>query len=216
MLDFRWKYYTIIFGTLLTLVACQKIDEETINPNGADSTSKDNTETTAGNDKDKKNNKDQTSINSEGHTIAMSEDTGDGKRVLYVSLLEWNDVPSARCSGDDGTKAKSLAENYIEGNLTGWRIPTKEEARLLKTIYGCDFSTESYSPALTELNTRITESGGVDIDAWGVNGDPFRYLCDDGYYSFSLKNGSTIAQSASTLKTKYNLRLVKDSTIIQN
>ncbi len=216
----------IIFCTLYGLTACQKIDlddlvtaeeekkQETTTDNGGDDTEV------------KKENKSQLQLQcladgtlllpTDNHVVALSARNDDGDSVvLYVSLYEWNDVPSS-LSSTNAELARQTAAMYREGNISGWRIPTKEEAQALRRQYNRNSSLPGAEVVdnLKSLNDDISKAGGIPLTALLKNDGQtaYRYLCDDGMSTFSLKTGSKTTTAGA--KTKYNLRLVKDSVIV--
>lgn len=215
---------------ILTMLSCQKIDIEDIA--AANSKSGSSTSTTK---------KDDTSVDNEevdeassgtlqelpdgtllfpedSHIVAvsLSEDT-DTHDVMFISLYEWNDIASFYSDVDNG-QASSIAERYSEGGVKGWRIPTRDDAKRLCGLYYSyvEYDTDCLCDSLLQLNEHITSLGGRALRAWQLknNHPAYRYLCEDGQYSFSLKSGSNITKTGA--KTKYNLRLVKDSTLLKN
>lgn len=127
---------------------------------------------------------------------------GEGfKQVLLISGKEWKEVASAKSSTPN--EAKEIADNYTsidnqQNSYTGWRIPTKDEADLLKSLYaGANISIiNSELPPLQRLSA-TDDSGNV-----------VRYLCNEAQHTFSFDAGSTSNTQAGSQK-KYHLRLVK-------
>lgn len=146
------------------------------------------------------------------HLVVFKDDTSspDEVHLTLLSLKEWEGVYSANYSeGKD--MAINIASAYKEGTLTGWRIPTQNEAKQLIELYK---STPPYfSEALNSINSKLKILGGDGLHVWEIRDQypAWRYLCDDGKYSFSLKEGSNITSCVKTSSTTYHLRLVRDS-----
>ena len=227
MLHHRTKIFVLLFGTLLTLAACQKIDAEDIAL--ADGNNKSATTNNKPTDSKKDGEADADEDNStnlplqelpDGTLFLQSDNHAvlyvsgeDESRITYVSLYEWNNVTSA-ANENNATMALEIAQRYIEGNVSGWRIPTREEARYICSIYNRAVNVNMvYDDALQTLNNKIETIGGQKLMSWyNKNSNPaYRYLCEDAIYSFSLKKGSNITKCGAV--TKYNLRLIKDSII---
>lgn len=131
--------------------------------------------------------------------------TADGHLLiadrLYLSLEEFSYVSSAY--GSAPTQAAELAEAYIEGDLTGWRVPTENDVTLLRDALACsspyyyDEGTETLPPLNEELEKRGYE--GI-FREW--------YIYGDGSKVFGFTDAETFAK-ASKSKT-YRLRLVHD------
>ena len=128
--------------------------------------------------------------NVNGH-LAITED-------LYLSLMEWTDVVSAANEGNP-KQAVEIAAEYTEGGLTGWRIPTAEEAKELKNLYG--------GTKLTSLNEALQTLGGTPLSEVDEKNNTVRYLCEDGLKSFSFANNTTVSNAGA--KASYHLRLVR-------
>jgi len=218
----------IIFGTLYGLTACQKIDLDdlvTAEEEKKQETPKDD----GGNDAEvKEDNKSRLQLQrladgtlllpSDNHVVALSDRKENSDSVvLYVSLYEWSDVPSS-LSSTNAELARQTAVMYREGNISGWRIPTKEEAQALRSLYNRNSSLPGAEVVdkLKSLNDDISKAGGIPLTALQKNDGQtaYRYLCDDGMSTFSLKTGSKTTTAGA--KTKYNLRLVKDSIIVSS
>lgn len=224
MTHYKTNICALFFGTLLTMAACQKIDAEDIDAEDENnktastvnkSNNADNNDKTD-NDSDvnsplKKQPDGTLLFSSDKHVVAYEYDD-NGHHVVYISLHEWGDMPSA--ISDAGSMAIDIAGRYTEGDVTGWHIPTREEARNICRIYNRTINENMvYDDALQTLNNKIKTVGGQELRAWyKKDSNPaLRYLCEDAMYSFSLKKGSNITKCGAI--TKYNLRLIKDSII---
>ncbi len=135
-----------------------------------------------------------------GHVIAaidQDETSATTYNAVLISLEGWTDVASAN-NETDPTAAVAIAEDYEEGGLSGWGIPSRSDAVLLYNIYSSDANN-------TVLNSNIVSCGGTGVIVTNGSSNA-RYLCDEGKYTFSFRT-STISQAGA--KTKYYLRLVK-------
>ena len=105
-----------------------------------------------------------------------------------MSLDEWSIVTD---------QVPELISGYSVNGLTGWRLPTYEEAKLLRS----SFSGENR----IAVNERIA---AYDDTLWGLDGEE-RYLCNkDGiYYSFVFSGGSKLSKAGGV--RSYYARLVK-------
>lgn len=104
------------------------------------------------------------------------------------------------------TQAFSLAQSYAEDALTGWRIPTEEEGRLLYSAYN---DSPSGSSPLEKLLGSSSASSVALVDD---KGEKLRYLCADAKKTYSFGVNSILA-AGKTVKT-YHLRLVKTVKVI--
>jgi len=116
---------------------------------------------------------------------------------LYISLIEWTDLVSAK-NEENPTQATTIASEYTEGELTDWRMPTADEAKELKSLYG--------GSNLAALNQDLQSLGGTPLGDVDEKGESVRYLCDDGMKTFSFANGTTV--SGAGAKATYRMRLV--------
>ena len=116
---------------------------------------------------------------------------------LYLSLMEWTDIVSANNEGNP-KQAKEIAAEYSEGGMTGWRMPTADEAKELKNLYG--------GSQLASLNESLQTLGGTPLSDIDEKGDKVRYLCDDGLKTFSFADNTTVSNAGA--KSTYRLRLV--------
>lgn len=152
---------------------------------------------------------------SDSHVVALESSVdGGGRRVVYISLYEWSNVHSL-LSAAFPNMANDKAAKYKEGSVTGWRIPTKEEAKALRDRYNRsdDMESEVYDDDLQMLNDEILKAGGKKLRVTEKKDGKtaYRYLCDDAQYTFSLKTSSKTSKAGKT--TLYHLRLVKDSLL---
>lgn len=133
------------------------------------------------------------------HVVGLLDNVTDtGADLLLISLQKWDGLPSAR-NVDGATHATTLAAQYTEHGLTGWTIPTKEEARALAKSYHGD--------ALKALNASFKQLGAQEI--YDVIETKYeKYLCDEANHIYSFKEGTTIS-AAGKSSFNYYLLLVK-------
>ena len=124
--------------------------------------------------------------------IGEADETGVS--LLLMSLDEWE--VTADQAGD-------VSSNYSVNGVSGWRLPTHEEAALLRARFS--------GAGRLELNELIEE---YDPELYGLaNGERERYLClkDELYYSFQFISGTTTTKAGE--KRTYYVRLVKTYTM---
>lgn len=135
-----------------------------------------------------------------GHVVAKTMNTTASETdLLLISLKEWSGLTSAYYATDPYV-ADRLAAGYQEAELSEWRIPTKDEASVLKATY--------YEDDLQDLNAVLSSAGGTPLSDEDEKGTNIRYLCEGATYSFAFKNRVAVTKAGSTVKT-YHLRLVK-------
>ena len=145
-----------------------------------------------------------------GHVVALTTGVySDRVRFTLVSLKEWNDLKLSETSKN---ALQSIAAAYQEGTMTGWHIPTKDEAKSLKDAYACNYD-DGYSDAIKSLKAAVTALGGTKVSVYQlVKGYPaYRYFCSEADSTFSLNTNTNITKVGKS--ASYNLRLVKDTTI---
>lgn len=136
----------------------------------------------------------------DGHVVAFTQDVSANERyVTLISLVSWVDVYSAYHAKhpDD---ASTRANEYSEGGLKGWRIPTYDESETLIDLYRLEYN-------LSLLNEAIVALNGTRFIATDAGGNNARYLCDDARKSFTLSKTSYTQKAGAT--TRYRLKLVK-------
>lgn len=135
-----------------------------------------------------------------GHIIATAntDEAGTTANAMLMSIKEWNSLTSANYT-DDPLVAARIAEQYVEGELTDWTIPTTEEARQLKEKWGGE--------AIETINTTLANASLTPLTATDSNGN-VRYLCNDALTTFSFSQTGSFTAAGKTVKT-YRLRLVK-------
>ena len=118
--------------------------------------------------------------------IGEADETGVD--LLLLSLDEWDATTS---------QVSDVIEGYSINGISDWRLPTHEEAALLRARFSGD--------SRLELNDLIEE---YDSSLYGVDGEE-RYLCtkNDVYYSFKFAGGTTTTKAGE--KRSYYVRLVK-------
>lgn len=120
--------------------------------------------------------------------VDMGEADEAGVDLLLLTLDEWEATVS---------QVDEVLDGYSVNGISGWRLPTHEEAALLRATFSGDNREE--------LNELIAE---YDESLYGLDGDE-RYLCtkNDIYYSFKFAGGTTISKAGE--KRSYYVRLVK-------
>lgn len=119
-------------------------------------------------------------------------DVGDadesGADILLMSLDEWAIMTS---------QVEELTSGYSVNGISGWRLPTYDEAKFLQSCYSGENRLA--------LNDRIA---AYDDDLVGLDGEE-RYLCDKSgvYYTFVFTGGRVISKAGE--KKSYYTRLVK-------
>lgn len=120
----------------------------------------------------------------------MDEAEDGGIDLLLMSLDEWEIITS---------QAEEVAEGYSVNNLSGWRLPTHDEAAVLRARF-------SGNKRLA-LNDLIAEYDG---ELYGLaGGEKERYLClkEGAFYSFQFISGTRTTKAGE--KRSYYVRLVK-------
>lgn len=139
------------------------------------------------------------------HFVAATEELTDTSAVLLLlSTTEWMDIPSA-FNADDPDMAESVVRDYSEGELSGWSIPTRDDAKLMRVSIGNEHIATTN--ALLSANAIPVLQVGEDFD-----GNTIRYLCDDATYSY-VWDGSTISKCGT--KRTYYLRAVKRVKVVE-
>lgn len=131
----------------------------------------------------------------DGHIVATISDGN----ALLLSTQEWANMTSLYYEADP-TAAATVAAKYVEGTLTGWDIPTREQATLIRDRWGGN--------NLYALNATLVAAGLTPLSLTDEKGDNARYLCAAASYTFSFAAKSQFVAAGKTVKT-YRLRLVK-------
>ena len=135
-----------------------------------------------------------------GHVIAaVPESTDDDVELLLLSTTEWVGVTSA-FHDETPDMAANIVEAYVEGDIAGWKIPTRDEAKLMCNVIGD--SNLQVTNDMFATHGIATLSTGEDME----NGNNVRYLCDDANYSF-VWDDTSVSKCGS--KRTYHLRAVK-------
>lgn len=118
----------------------------------------------------------------------IGESDAEGVDLLLLSLEEWDQAVS---------QVQSIVAGYSVNGMSGWRLPTHDEAKVLRSNFNGD--------KRAALNERIA---GYEDGLPGVDGEE-RYLCDKSgvYYSFKFAEKTTISKAGE--KRSYYIRLVK-------
>lgn len=131
--------------------------------------------------------------------------TADGHLLiadrLYLSLEEFKNVSSA--GGANPTEAAEIAAAYVEGNLTGWRVPTERDVSVLQDALACA------SPSYVDEGTETLPPLNRELDARGYYG-LYRewYIYGDASHVFGFTFETTTKKASG--KSLYQLRLVHD------
>ena len=123
--------------------------------------------------------------------VADINESAEGEvELLLMSLEEWEIVIS---------QIDEVMDGYVVNGLSGWRLPTHDEAALLRAKFSGDNRLV--------LNELIAE---YDEELYGLaNGEKERYLClkEDEPYSFQFIGGTRTTKAGD--KRSYYVRLVK-------
>ena len=138
-----------------------------------------------------------------GHLVAAVLDKREDNAsatLLLMSLTDYAGLTSA-ANTETPTTAFSLAAHYSEADLSAWRIPSADEALLLR---------KAYIDQPDRLETLIDDLQADAVVLTDEKGNNLRYLCADASKTFSFKSGSSynsIKEAGATVKS-YRLRLV--------
>lgn len=118
----------------------------------------------------------------------IGETDETGVDLLLMSLDEWDATTS---------EVADVAEGYSINGISEWRLPTHDEAAVLRARFSGDNRWE--------LNDLIEE---YDSSLYGLDGEE-RYLCtkNELYYSFKFVAGTRITEAGP--KKSYYVRLVR-------
>lgn len=139
------------------------------------------------------------------HFIAAMQDvTSTSAELLLLSQKEWTGVTSATHE-QTPDMAKDFVNTYKEDGLGGWHIPTRDEAKLMRTTIGLE--------ALEKTNS-VLSANAISPLATGEDdaGEKIRYLCDDATYTFAWDN--TTVSKVGTKRT-YHMRVVKRLKVVK-
>lgn len=135
-------------------------------------------------------------LNADG--ITMYNGMEPRATLLLLSLSDWNKMTSA-LNTENPTTAFKEAEDYAEYSITGWTIPTEDQARLLYSAY----QNEHDGITLEEI---IANAKGTAI-ALTEGSENARYLCAGAEKTFGFYSNRITA--AGKAAKNYHLRLVK-------
>lgn len=142
--------------------------------------------------------------------IGRTKLTADGHIViddkLYLSAIEYRDIVGG------STTPETIAKNYEEGSLKGWRIPTLNDAKILTDVLTSE--TQWYGNSPMGLLNHALEESNLEVDQlYLFEGDgtkPIYYLCDAGTMAYTYAEQAQQQFTKVSTKNKYRLRLVKD------
>lgn len=135
-----------------------------------------------------------------GHVVAIAESIDEHTEdLLLYSIEEWTDVSSSVNGSLNPNMADSIAKSYVEGDLSGWSIPTKDQVNKIKEVF--------YVGSSPSLSALLSQVDGGEVGYWTTSGDNTRYLCEGAASSYNFKQFN-YASAAGPSKL-YRLRLVK-------
>lgn len=138
------------------------------------------------------------------HFVATVLDaTTSEAELILLSTTEWDGITSAT-HAETPHMAANFAASYTEDGMTNWSIPTRDEAKLMRTAIGLD-KLESINAVLKANNIPQLNVGESD------KGESIRYLCDDATFTY-VWDGTSISKSGT--KRTYNLRLIKRVKVV--
>jgi len=184
----------LFISSLLVTTSCQKIDEEVVDRltnTQSSSEASEETDTPIAGDSVF-----VTSFSTKYHIPALSDTLDDGSiHFKLLSLMEWGDI---KLSSYSESALNDIVASYAESSLSGWHIPTKEEAALLR---------DNLLLKIETFNNDIISLGGAPLSS------STRYMCASFDSTFAFKEKSTISKAGQ--KTGYKIRLVKDTVVIR-
>ena len=136
-----------------------------------------------------------------GHFVAAVTPLDEGSAdLLLLSLADFGGLTSS-LHATTPYMADEMARNYREDTLSSWRIPTEDEARVLR---------EQYLLAPAQWNEQLTSARGDTIALTDEKGGNVRYLCQDAQRTYSYKPGASYnaVKDAGASVKNYHLRLV--------
>ena len=137
-----------------------------------------------------------------GHLAALVENANEREAdVLLLGLHEMINVYAPAAEGHE-TQMQDSVKAYIENDLKDWAVPTEEQARALKKMYGGNYE---------ELNLVINRLKGDEINVYTSSSNA-RYLCEEGTKTFNFAENGSITSAGTSVK--YRLRLVKKIHVI--
>ncbi|MCQ2067428.1 MAG: hypothetical protein MJY65_07245 [Bacteroidaceae bacterium] len=131
------------------------------------------------------------------HVVAYVEDrTETTATLVLLSLSDFGDMTSASNEATPG-KASGAAHDYVEYGMSGWSIPTADQARTLNEAYLAD-----------NLADIIKAAEGDAVVLTDDKGSNVRYLCEDAAKTYTFLSGNKILNAGASAKN-YRLRLVR-------
>ena len=138
------------------------------------------------------------------HLVAAVLDaTSSSAELLLLSTTEWTEITSAT-HAETPMMANNIRTSYTEDGIEQWTIPTRDEAKLMRTAIGLD--RLSSTNAVLTANSFVPLAVGEQTD-----GNKVRYLCDDATYTYAW-DGTTTSKVGT--KRTYYLRLVKRIKVV--
>ena len=128
-------------------------------------------------------------------------------KILLISAQMWENVASVYNESGGWAQTESIIDSYSENGTNEWMIPTKDEAKLLT-------ETTLSNTQMSKINQALQKLGGapwISSDQEDDNKDQVRYLCNDGYHSYTI--GKSGSQTKTGKSRSYFLRLVHQETI---
>ena len=128
-------------------------------------------------------------------------------KILLISAQMWENVASVYNESGGWAQTESIIDGYSENETNEWMIPTKDEAKLLT-------ETTLSNTQMSKINQALQKLGGapwISSNQEDDNKDPVRYLCNDGYHSYTI--GKSGSQTKTGKSRSYFLRLVHQETI---
>lgn len=138
----------------------------------------------------------------DGHVVALADNYGATCELMLISLKEWSEV-YASTNTSHSNDAAYIAANYKEGGVTGWTIPTEDDAAFLKSVY-------KYESNFDILNYVLEQCSGTPLSMKDGTSN-VRYLCEGAQKAFGFSSSSTLGSAGAS--TKYRLRLVRHLTL---
>lgn len=126
--------------------------------------------------------------------IYVDAETNKG---LLLSKKQWTDLTS------NVEAIQAIAKTYLEEDVTGWSVPTLEQAEHIIRAFGTPNNT------CKQLNTLMKKTSGWD----SLPTNQVYFLCDEAEKRYTFySNDANNAISNTTNSSNYHLRLVKPIT----
>ena len=142
-----------------------------------------------------------------GHIVGAVENvTENDAELLLLSRDEWQGVCSAYNEEYPG-QAQTAVDSYTEDDLTGWSIPTTDEAKAIRTAIG--------NTLLATTNTFLASVNYTPLsdNMEDAEGNMVRYLCQSAERAFTWNTATSNSVSKAGKKRTYYLRAVKRVTV---